>query len=110
MEIMVPKLVVDRKRDELNFYINPLLDKSLKNSYLPIDTIEPVLVLKPNFQDRKNSGSIVEDIESIGKKGCHIEGKSTFSGRMAVNQSAIQTFFPPSEINMCYALLCRSFI
>jgi DNA invertase Pin-like site-specific DNA recombinase len=83
MELMVPKLVVDRKRDELNFYINPLLDKSLKNSYLPIDAIEPVLVLKPNFQDRKKKGSIVEDIESIVEKGCHIEEKSSCSGRMA---------------------------
>lgn len=83
MELVVPKLVVDRKKDELNFYINPLLDKSLKNSHLPIDAIEPVLVLKPNFQDRKNSGSIVEDAKNVGENCCHIEEKSTFSGQLA---------------------------
>ncbi len=31
IKVMIPKLVIDDKKDELNFFIKPLLDKSFKN-------------------------------------------------------------------------------
>lgn len=58
IQTMVPKLVVDEKKDELNFYINPLLDKSFKNNDLPLSLIQPISDYKT-----KNSCSPKKGVE-----------------------------------------------
>lgn len=83
IQIMVPKLVVDEKKDELNFFINPLLDKSFKNNDLPLSEVKPILTLRPNFLDRQKNEPIAEPIEMSEEKDCHIEEKSSGSGRVA---------------------------
>jgi hypothetical protein len=83
IQTLVPKLVVDEKKDELNFYINPLLDKSFKNKGLAISEIEPILTLRPNFIDRQKSESITQDLEMSQENDCHSEEKSSGSGLMA---------------------------
>jgi hypothetical protein len=83
IQVMVPKLVVDEKKDELNFFINPLLDKSFKNNDLEVSKVSPILTLRPNFLDRQKKEAIVEVIENSEENNCHSEEKSSGSGLMA---------------------------
>ena len=80
---MVPKLVIDDKKDELNFFINPLLEKSFKNKDLSGEQINPIFTLRPNFLDRKKKDRIPEDPENSTENECHVEEKSSCSGLMA---------------------------
>jgi hypothetical protein len=74
---------VNEKKDELNFFINPILDKSFKNSGLADSAVEPILTLAPNSLDRENLEPIAQDFEMSEENGCHIEEKSSCSGLMA---------------------------
>lgn len=48
IQVMMPKLVVDEKRDELKFFINPLLDKSIKYKDLDDLEFEQIITLRAN--------------------------------------------------------------
>lgn len=108
IQVMVPKLVIDEKKDELNFFINPLLDKSFKNKDLSHEQIEPIFTLRPNFLDRKKKDRIPEDPENSTENVCHTEEKSSCSGLMAGQWGAMQTNFYPTSISRLCAILCSS--
>jgi DNA invertase Pin-like site-specific DNA recombinase len=108
IQVMVPKLVIDDKKDELNFFINPLLEKSFKNKDLSSEQINPILTLRPNFLDREKKERIPEDPENSTENVCHIEEKSSCSGLMAGQWGAMQTNFYPTSISRLCAILCSS--
>jgi len=73
---MVPKLVIDEKNDELRLFINPLLERSVKNNDLSLNDIEPIFTLKPNFPAGEKKYRIPEDPENFTEKWCHSEEKT----------------------------------
>lgn len=83
IQVMLPKLVVDESKDELRFYINPLLDKSIKFKDLEDSQGEPILTLRPEMLAGEKKSPMALVLENVDKKGCHIEEKNSCSGQMA---------------------------
>lgn len=87
IQTMLPKLVADEKNDELNFSINPLLDKSFKNDDLANSNLDPLMTIRHNFLAGQNTELFVENADNPGKNDCHSEDKSSSSGRLAVHRN-----------------------
>lgn len=99
---------MDEKRDELRFFINPLLDKSIKYKDLEDSGFEPMMTLRvdrPAGQKNDTTGLATENKD---EKGCHSEDESSCSGQMADHGAAMQTFFYPTCLSRFYAVLCNS--
>ena len=83
IQVMVPRLVMDEKRDELRFFINPLLDKSIKYKDLEDSDFEPMMTLRVDRPAGQKNDTTDLATENKDEKGCHNEEKSSFSGRVA---------------------------
>lgn len=84
---------MDEKKDELKLFLNPLLDKSIKNEDLGDPYFQPMVSLAANSLDRQKIEPVVEGIGNFMEKQCHSEDESMFSGQMADHSAATRTFF-----------------
>lgn len=73
IQLMVPKLVLDEKQDQLFLFINPFLENSCKNSIEKIDEFEGILPKSLIQTENEGSPQTLENsLEILSQRGKNV--------------------------------------